>query len=83
MHGQKGYKLYDIERKVTLVSRDVFHESIFPYKGEQTDPIPCSLPLPLNTSDTDANSDLYTSTNVEEKVLDHIAPELRRYTRTI
>ena len=52
----KKYKMYNIERKVTLVSRDVFHESIFPYKGEQTDAITCSLPLPLNTSDTDANS---------------------------
>lgn len=29
--GVKGYKLYDIDRKQIFLSRDVFHESIFPF----------------------------------------------------
>ncbi|KAL0311584.1 UNVERIFIED_CONTAM: Retrovirus-related Pol polyprotein from transposon RE1 [Sesamum angustifolium] len=32
--GQKGYRLYDLENNVMLVSRDVvFHEGVFPYKN--------------------------------------------------
>ncbi|KAL0428623.1 UNVERIFIED_CONTAM: Retrovirus-related Pol polyprotein from transposon RE1 [Sesamum latifolium] len=34
VHGQKAYKLYDLENKVTVISRDVvFHEAIFPFQN--------------------------------------------------
>ncbi|KAL0461228.1 UNVERIFIED_CONTAM: hypothetical protein Slati_0010400 [Sesamum latifolium] len=90
MHGQKGCKLFDIEKKVTLVSRDVvFHENRFPYEGEQTDPITCSLPLPLQDISTDSNLDSSVPDNEEKDhttqppATDNILPELRRFTRTI
>ncbi|KAL0460027.1 UNVERIFIED_CONTAM: Retrovirus-related Pol polyprotein from transposon RE1 [Sesamum latifolium] len=34
VHGQKAYKLYDLENKITVISRDVvFHEAIFPFQN--------------------------------------------------
>ncbi|KAK4386695.1 Retrovirus-related Pol polyprotein from transposon RE1 [Sesamum angolense] len=65
VHGQKAYKLYDIDNKVTVISRDVvFHENIFPYHNSSsirnTDPIPTpildsvveidSAPVPCSSS---------------------------------
>ncbi|KAL2236839.1 UNVERIFIED_CONTAM: Retrovirus-related Pol polyprotein from transposon RE1 [Sesamum indicum] len=46
--GQKGYKLYDLDDKVMLISRDViFHENCFPYKdiseSEHAVPLPISV----------------------------------------
>ncbi|KAL0361137.1 UNVERIFIED_CONTAM: Retrovirus-related Pol polyprotein from transposon TNT 1-94 [Sesamum radiatum] len=47
--GQKGYKLYDLNNKRILISRDViFHEEEFPFEGRQPDPISCSLPVPYS-----------------------------------
>ncbi|KAL2232769.1 UNVERIFIED_CONTAM: Retrovirus-related Pol polyprotein from transposon RE1 [Sesamum indicum] len=44
--GQKGYKLYDLDNHVVLVSRDVvFHEHIFPYQSLTTSISP-SVPIP-------------------------------------
>ncbi|KAL0328067.1 UNVERIFIED_CONTAM: Retrovirus-related Pol polyprotein from transposon RE1 [Sesamum calycinum] len=40
MAGQKGYKVFDIENKVTFVSRDVvFHGHIFPYLAPHSDSV--------------------------------------------
>jgi hypothetical protein len=55
--GIKGYKVFDIQTKSILVSRDViFHENVFPYK---TSPFPPSddivsspvLPIPVSVDD--------------------------------
>ena len=51
--GQKAYRLYDIDTKSFLISRDVvFHETIFPFKTNlslslySTSQIPLPLPIP-------------------------------------
>ncbi|KAL0345869.1 UNVERIFIED_CONTAM: Retrovirus-related Pol polyprotein from transposon TNT 1-94 [Sesamum radiatum] len=44
---QKGYKVFDIDNKVTLISRDVvFHETIFPYLTSGSSPEPDSIIIP-------------------------------------
>ncbi|KAL0445572.1 UNVERIFIED_CONTAM: hypothetical protein Slati_1685100 [Sesamum latifolium] len=47
--GQKGYKLYDLDHKTTLISRGViFHEHVYPYhQNLSTPPSPdTSIPFP-------------------------------------
>ncbi|KAL0451846.1 UNVERIFIED_CONTAM: Retrovirus-related Pol polyprotein from transposon RE1 [Sesamum latifolium] len=55
IHGQKGYKVFDIANNVTYVSRDVvFHEHVFPYlTNTSTDHHPVLIPTPI-TDCTDA-----------------------------
>ena len=52
LHGQKGYKVYDLERQKLFVSRDViFHEHNFPFQSNDQPPITSSLtstPTPIN-----------------------------------
>lgn len=52
--GKKGWKVYDIDRNVFLVSRDVvFREDLFPYADQKTEPADGS---PIDTvSDEDWN----------------------------
>ncbi|KAL0379086.1 UNVERIFIED_CONTAM: Retrovirus-related Pol polyprotein from transposon RE1 [Sesamum radiatum] len=48
--GQKGYKLFDIDHKTTLISRDViFHEHFFPYL-QKLSTSPCS-PISISVHD--------------------------------
>ncbi|KAL0399945.1 UNVERIFIED_CONTAM: Retrovirus-related Pol polyprotein from transposon RE1 [Sesamum radiatum] len=50
---QKAYKLYDLENKCTLYSRDVsFYESIFPYSASETSTHSHPLPIVPLHSDT-------------------------------
>ncbi|CAH9127483.1 unnamed protein product [Cuscuta epithymum] len=49
-HGQKGYRLYDLDTEKVFVSRDVvFHEHIFPFHATSEDSTEPShvLPLPI------------------------------------
>ncbi|KAL0446294.1 UNVERIFIED_CONTAM: Retrovirus-related Pol polyprotein from transposon RE1 [Sesamum latifolium] len=51
--GQKGYKLYDLDNKVTFTSRDVtFHEHIFPFQSMPYSP-PTSDPILVSTTALD------------------------------
>lgn len=44
--GQKGWKVYDLEKKVFLISRDViFHETEFPMASMHISPSPTSHPV--------------------------------------
>ncbi|KAL0441231.1 UNVERIFIED_CONTAM: Retrovirus-related Pol polyprotein from transposon RE2 [Sesamum radiatum] len=76
---------------MTLVSRDViFHKNIFPYEGQQTDPISCSLPLPTHDpneiidDDSNISTSIYEKQNLEKQPIatDIIPTEPRRSTRT-
>ncbi|KAL2252169.1 UNVERIFIED_CONTAM: Retrovirus-related Pol polyprotein from transposon RE1 [Sesamum indicum] len=50
---QKGYKLYDLNKKVVFVSRDVvFKEDIFPYTDQHNDPLFSYTPVVIPESDT-------------------------------
>ncbi|KAL0386685.1 UNVERIFIED_CONTAM: putative mitochondrial protein [Sesamum latifolium] len=50
MAGQKGYKLYDLVNKVTIISRDVtFHEHIFSYQSISPIPNPTDVEPPIDT----------------------------------
>nr|XP_033509737.1 uncharacterized protein LOC117274513 [Nicotiana tomentosiformis] len=61
---QKGYTLYDLERKVFLVSKDVsFREDVFPFKNVELDSAELSLkqpellePITLQPHDDDDNT---------------------------
>lgn len=65
-YGKKGWKLYDLERKVVFVSRDVlFHESEFPFatsgSGHSTKEIVIySSPQPISESDSEEETDQNT-----------------------
>ncbi|KAL2241232.1 UNVERIFIED_CONTAM: Retrovirus-related Pol polyprotein from transposon RE1 [Sesamum indicum] len=57
VHGQKAYKLYDIEQRSVLISRDViFHENVFPYKNCTIESEHCPVPLPINVDCEPINS---------------------------
>ncbi|KAL2238071.1 UNVERIFIED_CONTAM: Retrovirus-related Pol polyprotein from transposon RE1 [Sesamum indicum] len=85
-HGQKGYKLFDIENKVTLASRDVvFYENEFPYKQALVEPTYCTVPLPLS----EHSEDVFLDTDIlKESKDDHHSdnivsvPTLRKSNRT-
>ncbi|XP_019264486.1 PREDICTED: uncharacterized protein LOC109242109 [Nicotiana attenuata] len=48
---KKGYKLYNLKNKLTLISRDVvFHEDVFPFASSMSIPNAPSLPLNPSTS---------------------------------
>lgn len=56
-YGKKGWRLYDLERKVVFTSRDVvFREKIFPFQTSTTYPLISSLVLPH--VDNDAGSEV-------------------------
>ncbi|KAL0320493.1 UNVERIFIED_CONTAM: Retrovirus-related Pol polyprotein from transposon RE2 [Sesamum radiatum] len=62
---QKEYKLFDLDDKVMLVSRDiVFHERIFPFQGltDMVDRVPCSAPLLDDTERDDTESPTTSTT---------------------
>ncbi|KAL0400627.1 UNVERIFIED_CONTAM: Retrovirus-related Pol polyprotein from transposon RE1 [Sesamum latifolium] len=51
--GQKGYKVFDLDNRVVLVSRDVvFHESTFPYLTSDSSLASDSVILPTPIPDT-------------------------------
>ncbi|KAL0306992.1 UNVERIFIED_CONTAM: hypothetical protein Sradi_6116500 [Sesamum radiatum] len=50
--GQKGYKLYDMDEKMVLISRDVFHETLFLYENAPASKSDCSLLIPVLNEDT-------------------------------
>lgn len=56
---EKGYKVYDLATKTFIVSRDVIHEHVYPFKYAQ----PCSvapkgsLPLPIISLDIEGDVD--------------------------
>ncbi|KAL0386160.1 UNVERIFIED_CONTAM: Copia protein [Sesamum radiatum] len=57
VHGQKAFKLYDIDNKKIIISRDVvFHEAIFPYKSLSSTLDSCPLPVPITTVDIPISS---------------------------
>ncbi|KAL2232434.1 UNVERIFIED_CONTAM: Retrovirus-related Pol polyprotein from transposon RE1 [Sesamum indicum] len=57
VHGQKAYKLYDIEQRSVLISRDViFHENVFPYKNCTMESEHCPVPLTINVECEPINS---------------------------
>ncbi|KAL2253443.1 UNVERIFIED_CONTAM: Copia protein [Sesamum indicum] len=80
--GQKGYKLYDLDDKVILISRDViFHENCFPYKDISESEH--AVPLPISVWDDGAFSDQSSpiaecSSTPVEPVLDshHTSPHI-------
>ncbi|KAK4385937.1 Retrovirus-related Pol polyprotein from transposon RE1 [Sesamum angolense] len=86
--GQKGYKFYDIDNKVTLVSRDViFHEDTFRYTliSTHTDnPIPNpilshvvpDIPAPVMSSTSSSSPSTYTDLEASSPptVPDHSVP---------
>ncbi|KAL0454597.1 UNVERIFIED_CONTAM: hypothetical protein Slati_0798900 [Sesamum latifolium] len=54
-YGQKAYKLYDLDNKVPIISRDVvFHEHVFSYQNSPnvSDMIPIPTPIPDSVTDT-------------------------------
>ncbi|KAL2247408.1 UNVERIFIED_CONTAM: Retrovirus-related Pol polyprotein from transposon RE1 [Sesamum indicum] len=68
--GQKGYKLYDLDNHVVLVSRDVvFHEHIFPYHSlttsvSQSVPVPNPIPDSPISPNTDSSLPPTNSTDI-------------------
>ncbi|KAL0461338.1 UNVERIFIED_CONTAM: Retrovirus-related Pol polyprotein from transposon RE2 [Sesamum latifolium] len=53
LQGQKGYKVFDLDNRVVLVSRDVvFHESTFPYLTSDSSLASDSVILPTPIPDT-------------------------------
>ncbi|KAL0395265.1 UNVERIFIED_CONTAM: Retrovirus-related Pol polyprotein from transposon RE1 [Sesamum latifolium] len=54
-HGQKGYKLFDLDNHVIIISRDVtFHEHIFPYiDHSELSPSPMLIPTSILDHHTD------------------------------
>ncbi|KAL2246003.1 UNVERIFIED_CONTAM: Retrovirus-related Pol polyprotein from transposon TNT 1-94 [Sesamum indicum] len=64
---QKGYKVYDLDKRITLVSRDVrFQENVFPYQEEQIDPVSCSLPQIMNELEPAQPDEYEQNTEMQE-----------------
>ncbi|KAL2235930.1 UNVERIFIED_CONTAM: Retrovirus-related Pol polyprotein from transposon RE1, partial [Sesamum indicum] len=79
-HNQKGYKVYDIDKKTIIISRDVvFKETIFPYADEHTDPINSVVTQTYNELATHIIDDQYNQISnvepdaeiIEDNVLDN------------
>ncbi|KAL0301553.1 UNVERIFIED_CONTAM: hypothetical protein Sradi_6432100 [Sesamum radiatum] len=97
--GQKGYRLYDLEDNVMLVSRDVvFHKGVFPYKNvpSPTDDYPypvcelddtlCSKQLSAPTFPSEPESpgtDLDPIIAIDTSIVDSPAPVPRRSSRRV
>ncbi|KAL0326887.1 UNVERIFIED_CONTAM: Retrovirus-related Pol polyprotein from transposon TNT 1-94 [Sesamum angustifolium] len=63
--GQKGYKLFDLDDNVMLISRDVvFHEQVFPLKNSHATADSGSMPIPDPLPE-----DSYISTPTTNEVL--------------
>ncbi|KAL0401325.1 UNVERIFIED_CONTAM: Retrovirus-related Pol polyprotein from transposon RE1 [Sesamum latifolium] len=71
-HGQKGYKLFDLDNHVIIISRDVtFHEHIFPYiNHSELSPSPMLIP----TSVLDHHTDLIQPVLPPAPISDPIPP---------
>lgn len=85
----KGLKLYDIEHKQVVVSRDVvFHEHVFPYKTIQDD-VSAPIPLPVFDSDGSASNpvvsdspDVFTKINSFDSCNEIVSSPVRRSTQS-
>ncbi|KAL2237379.1 UNVERIFIED_CONTAM: Retrovirus-related Pol polyprotein from transposon RE1 [Sesamum indicum] len=62
VQGQKAYKLYDIDHRSIVISRDVvFHETSFPYKTITHDTEPYPIPLPFTILNSTAEPEATTT----------------------